>query len=288
VIANFVTYVKFSFFIRRLIQREDYSGALFIIGAQKAGTTALHAYIKSHPKILPPYIKEPAFFNRDKVFAKGFAYYRSHFAPFANGRMLLDSSPGYIYYRSCAQRIKDAFPEARIVCLLREPVSRAFSGFNMYQQIFHTKFFRERIENANSAWHEFLAEAFRKDSPPSIEDFLSREMEIIQAGEDCEEPSLIRRGIYAPQIERYVGLFGRDNILILFSDELKEKTSDTVARVLEFAGLEPLEPMDFTLKHVREYTADPSGKEIIRSYAGELFEQDKRELIDKYHLDVPW
>ena len=123
---------------------------------------------------------------------------------------------------------------------------------------------------------------------PTLDYFLDRELEIMSHGKMAEEPSLIRRGLYAPQLERYIRLFGRENVLILFSNDLKTDTHNTVNRVCDFIGMKPFGDREYPMKYVLKYTVDPSGKELIRQLAGELFAKDKLELASKYGLDVPW
>ena len=102
------------------------------------------------------------------------------------------------------------------------------------------------------------------------------------------EPALIRRGIYAPQLKKYLDLFVSENVRIIFSDELRQQTLQTVNRVFDFVGIDPQINIDIEPQHVREYAADSSVKDAIREYADELFERDKQVLVEKYHLNVPW
>lgn len=275
--------------MRRRIKPSIPSNCIYIVGAQKAGTTALHSYLEGHPHIVCGDEKELAYFNRDKIYEYGDDYYKSCFPRSKQASMLLDASPGYLYYKECASRIHKFSPSSKIIILLREPASRAFSGYNMYQQVFNQKIFRQRMKYANKEWHDFLEEAFNLDQVPSLLDFLEKELEIINTHSDSEEPSLIRRGLYAPQIERYVEEFGYENLLILFSDDLKKSPEKVVNQVLDFCGLDGLpQTVEYPLVHAREYTVDDSLKGIIDNLAGELFEKDKFELAKKYNIQVPW
>jgi hypothetical protein len=266
----------------------EFAGSLFIVGAQKGGTGALYSYIENHPQLACGDIKELHFFDREKNFAQGLNYYRSFFPVFSANRISFDATPKYLYYGRCAERIYEYSPDAKIVMLLREPVSRAFSAFNMYQQIFDQKWFRSGVKNANQNWRDFLAPLLNDGKAIGIEDFLEREVRIINSQEKNEEPSLIRRGIYAPQIERFTKLFGRENVLILFSDDLKNHPGDVVEKVLDFSGLAPLSNLEYPLVHARDYTTDLRAKDLIIHHASEWFEQDRDALIKAHDLNVPW
>lgn len=280
--------LKFRRQLRQLYPMRNFSGNLFIVGTQKGGTGSLYSYLENHPQLACGDVKEIHFFDREKNFAQGDDYYRSFFPVCSRNRTSLDATPKYLYYSRGAERIYEYSPNAKIVILLREPVSRAFSAFNMYQQIFNLKWFRKAVKGANQDWIDFLSPLLNDNETLGIDYFLEKEIEIIKSGGSAEEPSLIRRGIYAPQIERYVKLFGQNNVLIIFSDDLKNNPGSVVDKVLSFAALEPMLNDEYPLKHVREYTADIRAKELIHHYASEWFEKDREDLINTYGLDVPW
>jgi hypothetical protein len=274
--------------IRQFCPLSGFAGNLFIVGAQKSGTSALHSYLEKHPQLASGDIKEIHFFDREQNFAQGASFYRLFFPIISKNRMSIDSTPKYLYYSHCAERIHDYSPQAKIVILLREPVARAFSAFNMYKQIFGEKWFKNLIKETNQDWKAFSMPLLNQEEIFSIEYFLEKEIEIIKTGGANEEPSLIRRGLYAPQIERYLRLFGKDNVLIIFSNELKKEPDSVVQKVLSFSGLKPMSNSAYPLKHVRDYTTDIKDKELIHHYADEWFEKDRETLINTYNLKVPW
>lgn len=267
---------------------ENFFNYLFVVGAQKAGTSALYRYLEQRSELVGGANKEKAFFNRDTIFVKGGSYYRSLFPCGSKHSWGMDATPEYLYYGESASRIHAFAPNAKIVVLLREPASRAFSAFNMYSKLVHGEWFRQRIKLANKDARDFFLPIIEGKVAPELSYFIDYELQVIREGGEIAEPSLIRRGLYAPQLERYIRLFGRQNVLILFNNELKTDTNNTVNRVLSFIGLEPLSYRNYPLVNVREYTVDQNGKELIGQRAGELFAKDKLELIQTYRLDVPW
>jgi len=109
---------------------------LFIIGAQKAGTSALFSMLGSHPRILAPQVKEPHFFNSNKAYAKGMREYLDSFPirPLRGPAPLtLEATVGYLEHPEAAGRLQRHFPEALLVAVLRDPVDRAFSAWNMFR-----------------------------------------------------------------------------------------------------------------------------------------------------------
>jgi hypothetical protein len=267
---------------------EKFNNYLFIVGAQKAGTTSLYSYFDQRPELVGGEIKEKSFFSLDSLFEKGNKYYRSMFPIGSRYARGMDASPEYLYYGECASRIHAFAPDAKIIVLLREPASRALSAFNMYHQIVRKQFFREGILQGDKHAQDFFMPMIEGKVEPTLDYFLDRELEIISHGKKADEPSLIRRGLYAPQLERYIRLFGRENVLILFSNDLKTDTHNTVNRVCDFIGLKPFGDREYPMKYVLQYTVDQSGKELISQLAGELFAKDKLELANTYGINVPW
>lgn len=261
---------------------------VFIVGAQKAGTTALHSYLVQHPMIIAGLGKELGFFHKDAVYAEGIGKYRYGFPDSPSGTHALDATPEYMYHSKSAERIHSFRPDAKIIMLLREPVSRAFSAFNMYQQYSKQSFFRNILQTANADVKAFFMPLAEGLVEPEIHRFLDCEMKMIRGEAGGEEPALIRRGIYAPQIEKFVRLFGKEKVLILFSSDLKQNPEAMVNQTLNFLDLEPLVNAQYPLKHVREYTADIAAKHEISQCAGALFEKDKQDLRDIYGISVPW
>jgi len=106
------------------------SDHFFIVGAQRSGTTYLHHLLDEHPEIemAQPVRPEPKFFIRDGDFVKGIDYYQSHYFSGQGGAWLKgEKSTSYLESALAAERIYAAYPGARILVLVREPVARAVS-----------------------------------------------------------------------------------------------------------------------------------------------------------------
>ena len=117
----------------------------FIIGAPKAGTTALHAALAAHPGLFMSPIKEPKFFLTDgpppaRGGGPGDAItYREHvwrrtdyealFAGAPAGAPRGESTPFYLYDRAAQRRIGELIPHAKMIVILRDPVERAHSNW---------------------------------------------------------------------------------------------------------------------------------------------------------------
>lgn len=102
---------------------------LVIAGAARSGTSTLAAALREHPSIDPGVTKEPNFFSRH--YDRGQQWYDGLFAERADGLVRMDASTSYTYpqFPQALDRLADAAPEAHVVYVVREPVSRAVSHY---------------------------------------------------------------------------------------------------------------------------------------------------------------
>lgn len=195
-----------------------------IIGAARAGTTALHSYLRQSPDIFMPAHKEPNFFAfEDEVLAcRGpgaefinnsvtrMADYRALFADAAPGMRRGEASPLYLYSPKAPARIAHHLPDVRMVAILRNPVDQAFSHF-----LYATKYRIEPIADFTEA--------------------LRREEERMAAGwQPLFGYSTFPR--YAEQLERYFARFQRGQILIRTYEDYLSDPAGLMADILDHIG----------------------------------------------------
>jgi hypothetical protein len=187
-----------------------------LIGAQKAGTTALDHYLRQHPQIGMARTKEVHFFDNEEAFRSGQAdsdQYERAF-DFAPGRTIHgESTPIYLYWVPCAERIHRYNPEMKLIAILRHPMERAFSHWNM--------------EFNRKAEHRDLLTALRG------------EQELIVSGRQVQHRvrSYLHRGFYAEQIARYQRFFGPEQMLFINHDLFRTEPRACLARIFHFLGV---------------------------------------------------
>lgn len=196
----------------------------FVVGAPKCGTTAMDEYLRQHPEIFVPPRKELHFFGRDLRFLKGPRLsretYLSHFVRSENARCVGEASVWYLYSTTAAEEIKQFCPHAKIIIMLRNPVDMMYA--------LHSQFLYECNEEIIDFEAALAVEGERRRGrclPPGIyfrEGLYYREV-----------------ASYAPQVARYLDVFGRDNVHIIDFDDLKEHPPDVYLRVLQFLGVDP-------------------------------------------------
>ena len=148
-----------------------------VIGAMKAGTTTLHAYLARHPGIFTGRTKEPGFFSRDERFAKGLDHYRRLWIGAAPDQLCGEASTCYsrrLEFPNAAPRIAEHVPDVKLVYLLRHPVDRTFSHYT----------------------HE-MAYRWAKERLP-----LSRSVDALE-----EYPTLVDSSLYDEQLKAFLEFF---------------------------------------------------------------------------------
>jgi hypothetical protein len=201
-------------FGRRPIQKLDF----LVAGAQKSGTTALNYYLKRHPRIALPVKKELHFFDNDELFAGGNVSYgplHEMFQAARPGCIAGENTPIYLYWRPALPRIRAYNPAMKFIVILRNPIERAFSQWNM-----------QRTRGIEP--YDFLdavgAEPGRiaQSAPKQLRKF-----------------SYVDRGRYAEQLERAFRLFPRERFLVIKYEEFRARQREMVEAVFRFLGLSP-------------------------------------------------
>jgi hypothetical protein len=240
-----------------------------ILGAQKAGTTALYAYVRWHPEITGPSWKEVSYFDRH--YRRGRRWYRGHFPVRPRGRLIGEASPGYLFHPLAPQRVAETVPAAKLIALLRDPVDRALSHYH----------------------HEVALER----EPLSFEDALAAEPGRTRGEEErlIRDPgywspawwdhTYLARGRYAEQLERWFAVFPREQLLVVASEELAGDPGGTYARVLGFLGAPRHELDSYPRVYEQEYAEmRPDTRRRLAAY----FEGPNDRLYDLLGRDFGW
>ncbi len=215
---------------------------LIVVGAQKAGTTSLYQYLSYHPDIDVPITKETDYFtslgNRSPSRDEYLRFFPTRYG--RNARFSsVDISPTYLLdAANTSNRIYSLYPTAKIVAILREPISRAISSWFMYKKYFeiNPNWFFEANWVRNSTNSELKIHprctSFGKDFAADIEE----EINVLKSRGRIEFP-IVEFGLYKAQLSHYLDLFGPENTMVVNSDELKNSTQACLNKITAFAGL---------------------------------------------------
>ena len=101
----------------------------FIVGAPKAGTTSLYAYLEGHPDVFMSPVKEPGYFapdviggSRKTVYGEDADRYLALFADARNEKRVSEASTRYLVSPRAPSLISDFQPAPRIIVMLRNPI----------------------------------------------------------------------------------------------------------------------------------------------------------------------
>ena len=203
----------------------------FIVGAQKCGTTSMYHYLKQHPEIFMSEVKEPQFFGTDLLapyFIRDQGAYHALFSGARDEKALGEASPLYIYSKRAATEIKQCCPAAKIIIMLRNPVDMIYSLHA--QNIYSGREDIKDFETALAAEDERKRGLRRPTQASPVECLFYRE-----------------QAKYTEQVQRYLDVFGRENVRIIFFDDLTSETARVYSETCEFLGVNPDFAPDFRI-----------------------------------------
>ncbi len=208
--------------------------SFLICGTQKGGTTALAEYLRLHPALYIPNIKEIHFFDDEKEFKKrpNPHKYHKHFRESPLKSIWGEATPIYMYWEPCAQRIWSYNPSMRLIAILRNPITRAYSHWSMeYGRGNESLDFESAIK--------FEEERCRDNLPHQHRIF-----------------SYVDRGFYSNQIRRLWRFFGKDSLLILKQEDLKANPDDCLNQIYKHLNIRPIA----NSKKIESHKGDYPGK----------------------------
>lgn len=186
-----------------------------IIGAARCATTSLQHQFQADPSVYMP-DPELHFFSRE--FAKGQNWYLNQFEVPKSAKIIGEKSNFYLSDPKAAKRIHKFLPDIKLVVQLRNPIKRAYSDYCML---------------------------FRRGSVgPDIENYLDPNK---SAGGRC-----INDGLYAPQIQTFLDIYGQDPLSILDFDGVAQNPEGQMNALREHLGLDTRLPIQTSSKKVKD------------------------------------
>ena len=195
---------------------------LYIPGAGKSGTSTLHELLNEHPKICMSTRKEPHFWvrlNFNNYTNLEFDDYTSLFTE-QNCDYFGESSTGYLCFPEFINRIKFYYKDTpKFIIILRNPIDRIYSHYWWLKSLgSENKSFKEAIQ------HDIDIEPNMKNKLP-----------------EGNFKSYYQFGLYGKWISKFINEFGRENIHIITTENLKEDSLKTINSCFSFLNLDLLE-----------------------------------------------
>lgn len=202
-----------------------------LCGAQKSASTSLYHWLRAHPDVFLTREKEPNFFNFH--YDRGIEWYEGLFAEWNGQRAAGEASIRYMRDPAVPGRLARHLPEARLLFVLRNPIERAWS---------HYWFRLGKREDEGMPY-----------TGPSF-------------GEVIRDPAdpvhTVEWGYYCDHLKRFEAHFARKHMLVLLTEDLRERPSESMRRVFEFLGVDPNVELPALARH--NVTAYPASYGLYR------------------------
>jgi len=197
----------------------------FVVGAPRSGSTTLYDYLKRAKGVYMSPIKEPRYFSSidpSTMYPPPITDKKKYLALFKgvkDEKAIGEASPSYLRDEKAPYNIKKIVPDAKIIMILRDPLNRAYSQYQL------------RISNGKTYT---FSECIKLSLELDADDFKSR---------------ITKSGFYAKQVQMYLDVFGSNNVKILIFEEFIKDPEPQIKKVLEFLGVNSESPPTIELTH---------------------------------------
>lgn len=202
--------------------------SVFIIGAQKSGTTSIYQWLKQDDRLEFPKIKETHYFTSN--YQNGLSWYLSLYKKNFSDSIRCEVDPSYIFYNIAIERILNLNKNAKFIIILRSPLQRAYSHYLMSVYRGYEKF----------------------SFPESI---LLEKNRLLQDAHSYDNFSYLKRGEYANQLK--ILLSKTESCLFLKFDDLYLNSNKILSlkKIYNFLGLSFVNNIDLGLSanNAKEY-----------------------------------
>jgi len=280
-------------------QDEPETGALpdfVVVGGKKCGTTFFYHLLSRHPHVQPAAAKELHFFNAH--FDEGTEWYRRCFPQPGRkeGRKTItgEATPEYLSYSRVPERMAELIPQARLIALLRNPVDRAYSDYQMV-----ARKGRESRTFEEAVGLEGAEGGGRKKAPLPGEGGGEAPERRDRTGARRRRCKHLSKSIYVDHLRRWSEYFPKEQMLVLKSEDFFERPVETIKLALDFLDLPEWEPeaVEFRNKRAEDkYARDKLNKgdygqrmdPATRRRLEEYFEPHNQRLYDYLGVDFKW
>jgi len=251
-----------------------------IIGAAKCGTSSLYDYLMHHPCIGKSLTKQIHFF--DRYYDNKLSWYKSCFPltlekfyierilqkKFATG----EATPHYMTHPLAPKRAFEILPNAKIIVMLRNPIDRAYSHYQMEKANQNEELsFEESIEQENSR----IAGEFEK--------MVNNEN---NSGINYPHHAYIKSSEYLDQIKRWMEYYPKEQFFFIESEEFNNNPSKVYNQVLDFLELSPHELPEYKkLRHRNYQIMNPNTRKKLFEYFKPFNEKLYKFLGINFHWD---
>ena len=191
----------------------------FIVGGSKCGTTNISYYLDSHPEVFVSKLNEPYYFckwdlsnnfKRESMIRDEVKYLEL-FKDVKTEKVIGEATPSYLHSPNSAYKIKERFPDSKIIISIRNPIERAYSGY-------------------------FSNEFMRKDNL-SFKEMIDSHKKLIDENEFYIY-NILEPGFFSKHIKRFQDNFTSDKIKVIVFEDYIKNTEKSIESILEFLELD--------------------------------------------------
>ncbi len=221
-----------------------------LIGAQKAGTTALYRYLYEHPQVNTSNQKELHFF--DYKHQGDYTLLHSHFVQQATELIRGECTPIYLYWKDSIKNIYQYNPNIKLIIILRNPINRAYSHWNMEYQ--------------------------RNAKPLSFSNAIRIEKHRLEKSLNSQHRvySYIDRGMYYKQLQDVLNFFPIHQLLILKFEQFRDEQEKYLKKVFDFLEVDAYSGPFPLIGKKRQYSSGIPQKD--KKYLFKTFKKDIESL----------
>jgi len=234
-----------------------------LLGGAKCGTTSFAAYLPAHPQVAPWEVKEPNYWSWRKPTTEQYQSLFTNIAavprPTAQQKIAGDYSTSSIIHPMVPRRVYASLPRIKLIAMLRNPIDRAYSHFIMSQRsgLESEQSFDAIVRREIEQVPDLLAAHRRGFQNPagSIESccqdengntlsfsihnksWTQRPLKLDIDLQSFYYTSYVFRSIYCDQMERWLTLFPREQVLIMQSEKFFRDPAKYMEQSADFLGL---------------------------------------------------
>lgn len=268
-----------------------------IIGTQKAATTSLFDYLTQHPQVVGSFKKELHFFDDENQYQQGASKYKNSFPKVDRSKYLIEATPSYLYHSKVPERIKRYSFEPKLICVLRDPIDRAYSAYNMYTQLRRDPWFMYESYKKRTSKNRTYNTIVQPKTMPTFEQLVRQELKHLNENNDTDyEPALLRRGFYSDQINRWLAYFEKDRFIFHDYDSLQDANemerfiNDILGFISDGAITSSFEPNMNRISNRRNYSTPLANALPIDLFESlrRLFKIKNESLQELVNLNLSW
>jgi|TARA_B100000530_G_scaffold317101_1_gene247900 hypothetical protein len=199
-----------------------------VIGGKRCGTTTLFEFLRQHQMIAEPVIDHMGFF--DDNYSIGINYYKSFFpikTEETAKKLDYDVTTSYLTSPFVAERVAKEIPNVKIIVLLRNPTSRAWSDYNASQ----------KKDASEEEFQTYIDDELQELEASDFEEKVSKN------DYNMSEPfsNFIKKGLYSVYLKKWLKLFPRKNFLFISTESFSNDENKVFKQIFDFLGLSNFE-----------------------------------------------